>query len=244
MSGISWFKNFHIAHRGLHSEEIDENSYEAFEAAIQENLAIECDVHLTKDNRVVIHHDKDTKRVMKESLIIEKHTLAELKNISHKKSKHPIMELSELLEMVQDKVPLLIEIKYSKKRGRALDREVARVLNFYEGRVAVQSFDPFSCLWLEKNFPNLKKGLLLDSDYEGVSSPVTKTFLKYAMILPWVKPDFIALNWQRDKEFFIQLLKHFSGLPFIAWTIKSKSTMVECRDSFDTIIFDNIDSIS
>ena len=48
------------AHRGLHdsSRLIPENSMPAFREAVKQNLAIELDIHLTRDGKVVVFHDE------------------------------------------------------------------------------------------------------------------------------------------------------------------------------------------
>ena len=49
-----------IAHRGLHNinENIPENTLKAFKNAIKNNYAIELDVHILKDGKVIVFHDK------------------------------------------------------------------------------------------------------------------------------------------------------------------------------------------
>ena len=53
------------AHRGLHdsSRLIPENSMPAFREAVKQNLAIELDIHLTRDGKVVVFHDESLKRI-------------------------------------------------------------------------------------------------------------------------------------------------------------------------------------
>ena len=46
-----------IAHRGLHNDKYTENGLKAFKNAIDHNVAFEFDLHLTKDNELVICHD-------------------------------------------------------------------------------------------------------------------------------------------------------------------------------------------
>lgn len=48
------FINLRIAHRGLHSETVSENSMEAFRLAIERGYAIEIDVHLTRDDDLAV----------------------------------------------------------------------------------------------------------------------------------------------------------------------------------------------
>ena len=53
-----------IAHRGLHSKDVPENSMQAFELAVEKGFNIETDVHLTKDGEVVCFHDFSLKRML------------------------------------------------------------------------------------------------------------------------------------------------------------------------------------
>ena len=58
---ISWIKETPIAHRGVHTKDIPENSLSAFENALKNNYAIELDVQFTKDKEVVVFHDENLK---------------------------------------------------------------------------------------------------------------------------------------------------------------------------------------
>ena len=54
-----------FAHRGCHSSErgIPENSIPAFRAAVEKNYGIELDIHITKDNQLVVFHDDTLTRM-------------------------------------------------------------------------------------------------------------------------------------------------------------------------------------
>lgn len=69
-----------IAHRGLHGGGIPENSMLAFEKAIAEGLPIELDVWLTKDAKVVVHHDKSLSRMCGADRLIKDMTYDELRH--------------------------------------------------------------------------------------------------------------------------------------------------------------------
>ena len=57
-------KNLIIAHRGIHDNiTTPENSISSFRKAIDKNLPIEFDIQLTKDNKLVIFHDDNLKRM-------------------------------------------------------------------------------------------------------------------------------------------------------------------------------------
>ena len=58
------FENLLIAHRGIHDNiDIPENTLQAFKKAVKNNISIELDVQLTKDNVLVIFHDDNLKRM-------------------------------------------------------------------------------------------------------------------------------------------------------------------------------------
>ena len=68
-----------IAHRGLFNSKDIENGKQAFNNAITNNIAMEFDVHLTKDNNLVVIHDSSLKRVTNKDGIVEELTLKEIK---------------------------------------------------------------------------------------------------------------------------------------------------------------------
>ena len=75
-----FLENRIIAHRGgfFDNQKIYENTKEAFQIAIQKGLAIELDVHVTKDEQVVVYHDDNLKRLMNVDATIEELRLEEL----------------------------------------------------------------------------------------------------------------------------------------------------------------------
>ena len=68
----SFFKG--IAHRGLHDDKRTENGLAAFQNAIDNGLAFELDVHITKDMQVIVCHDSDLIRTTGKQGIIEELT--------------------------------------------------------------------------------------------------------------------------------------------------------------------------
>ena len=61
---IKDLKNKVIAHRGIHNNKtVPENSIKAFEKAIKRKIPIELDVHILKDNTLVVFHDDNLKRM-------------------------------------------------------------------------------------------------------------------------------------------------------------------------------------
>ena len=61
----SHLRGWLYAHRGLHDGNVNvlENSMEAFRLAVEKGYGMELDVQLTKDGKLVVHHDGSLKRV-------------------------------------------------------------------------------------------------------------------------------------------------------------------------------------
>ena len=109
-----------IAHRGYHNENDIENGLRAFKNAVDNNLAFELDVHLTKDNELVVCHDSNLKRVTGKEGIIETLDLETIKNDYTLLDGEKIPTLKEVFELVNEKVPIVLEIKSYKGNHKAI----------------------------------------------------------------------------------------------------------------------------
>jgi glycerophosphoryl diester phosphodiesterase len=99
-----------IAHRGA-STEAPENSIDAFEKAIGQGAdRIELDVRLTADGQPIIIHDTDTERVCERKLIVAQTPLAALRELRLQNGE-PLPTLDEVLDLIEGRIPLSIEIK-------------------------------------------------------------------------------------------------------------------------------------
>ena len=181
-----------IAHRGYYTKYIPENSMLAFIKCVLKNIPIELDVHLTRDNKVVVFHDYNLYRMTKLNKNIEDVTYDEIKSLYLKNSKEKIPLLEEVLKVVNDKVLILIELK-NKKIG-PLEEEVLKLTKKYKN-IYFQNFKIKSVYYLKKR-TNKKVGLL-------VMNKISKKYLHSKMI------DFISHNLytynfiKTDKEIFI-----------------------------------------
>ena len=64
-----------ISHRGIHDNtKVYENTLESFKLAIRKKYTIELDIHLTKDNELIVFHDYNMRRLLKKNKIIEEST--------------------------------------------------------------------------------------------------------------------------------------------------------------------------
>ncbi len=107
----------YIAHRGA-SWDAPENTLVSVKLAWQKNAdAVEIDVHLSKDNRIMVIHDKDTKRTSGEKLVVKDTNSDELRKMDVGGFKgsdfmgEKIPFLEEVIETIPAGKKLFIEIK-------------------------------------------------------------------------------------------------------------------------------------
>lgn len=229
----------YFAHRGLHSKDIPENSIKAFEEAISNNIAIELDVHLTKDNYVVVYHDYNLKRLTGASDNIEDLTLNELKKLRLLQTDYSIPTLTEVLSLVSNKVPILIEIKNEGFNFR-LEKEVIAILKKFTGKYLIQSFNPFSIMYFKKHAKSLLRGQLISKNKENIESFIIRFILTNNVLNFLSKPQFISYDIDSLDCKIVKKYKNKKKLVF-AFTIQSKESLIKSKQlNCDGIIFDTL----
>ena len=138
-----------IAHRGA-SHSAPENTLAAVNLAWQRGAdAVEIDIWMTKDGRIVALHDETTKRTTGGDWNVTERTLRELRSLDAGSWKgkawagEKIPTLEEILATVPDGKCLFIEVKENKRKARIVP-ELERVLSASGKRPAqtvVISFD-------------------------------------------------------------------------------------------------------
>jgi glycerophosphoryl diester phosphodiesterase len=109
-----------IAHRGA-SYLAPENTMASVLLAWEKGADAELDVHLSKDNRIVVIHDATTKRTAKTELEVKETSYQQLRNIdvgsfkSQKYAGEPIPLLSDIIRTIPPGRKLYIEIKCGKE---------------------------------------------------------------------------------------------------------------------------------
>ncbi len=238
---MSTYKNYYFAHRGLHKgEEIPENSLEAFSQAIENKYAIELDIQLTKDKEPVVFHDYSLKRVCGLDKMVYDLDYKEIQDLRLYNTDEKIPHLREVLELVNGKVPLLVELKMD-TRDITLCGVVAPYLDEYRGYFCIESFNPLGLWWFRKNRPKIIRGQL-SSDFvkDGEKGDKKLYFvLKHLLTNFLSRPDFIAYNYLYRRTPSFLLIKNLCKTPTFGWTIDSREVFEEVKKDFDIFIFEN-----
>ncbi|MAF77366.1 MAG: hypothetical protein CME60_04335 [Halobacteriovoraceae bacterium] len=238
-----WLSQEPIAHRGFHWQDgIDENSYEAFKLAIEKNRPIECDLHLSRDGEVFIHHDASLERMSAKALKIAELSSSELRKVRTFHSDRPIMSLKELLAMVHDQVPLVLEVKRTLPNN-LLEKRVLELISTYKGRYSLQSFHPLSLLFLRNQAPKAVLGMLIGEESLGHLIWGQRVLLKSLALSHVIKPQYIAQEWSGLHKRAPQELRERLEIPLLAWTVKDERSLRISRKYADGIIYENIDNL-
>lgn len=216
-----------VAHRGLHDDIRPENSKAAFENAIKKSLPFETDVHLTKDGQLIINHDNDLERVTGKKGVIEELDYFTIRRDYRLKDGSKLMSLEELLDLQDEKVPMVLELKTYKGNQQALHDRVAPTLTrVHDGsKLVLISFDPI-ILRLFSSFP-LNRGLLVGGGEINTMGD-THEFEFLDVAFPLLQdPRFVSYRQEGNK--------------IMAWTPRKKEEVAEAKLGADAITFELID---
>lgn len=231
-----WLTDRPFAHRGLHSAQAPENSLAAFEAAAVAGHPVELDVHLSSDGHVVVFHDDDLGRMAGDPRAVSDVPLAELLQMSLLGTDQTIPTLAEVLELIDGRVPVLVEIKNRGEVG-PLEDAVAEELSPYFGDVAVMSFNPFSLGRMERTAPHITRGQL-SGTFADEDLPAYQVFALRQLMMNWrSRPHFIAYEFEALPSPATSL-QRMRGRPLLAWTLNDPDSAEFAASLADNLICD------
>lgn len=235
---IRWIKEQPFAHRGLFCPKrgVPENSLAAFDAAIAESIGIELDVRLSGDGVPMVFHDEDLTRLCERSEKLSDLHSDRLIDISLAQSDQKIPRLSEVLNLVQGRVPILIEMKFQDGLGDRLEVGVRRALEGYQGPLGVMSFHSQMLDWFKRIAPGYARGLVISCS-KGVGQAPAAFRGPMALRRIRSRADFLACD-VRCLPMRTAQKARASDVPVIAWTIRSVQDGETAGNHADTIIFE------
>ncbi|HVF69447.1 MAG TPA: hypothetical protein VNA13_02675, partial [Xanthomonadales bacterium] len=157
-----------------------------------------------------------------------------LKNLKVLNTTEHIPLLDEVLELVNGRVPVLVEIKRNLLPG-ILENSVVKSLKNYKGDFAVLTFNPVALRFIHHNAPEYISGINI-----GKMEKFAFRFAKFNnFINNFSSPQFISYSMRgRIPEFSSSYFRQL-GLPILAWTVSSKEEELMARRFADNIIFED-----
>jgi len=169
-----------IAHRGF-SKKYPENTLLAFQKAIAEGAdGIETDLRLTIDNEMILYHDRSLKTHTGVDAKPEALSLLALKELDIGEGER-IPSLSELLKLAEEKVTLILEIKYNVENYRKLCEILVTQIKDKLDWVEISCFNDKVLAYLHTLNPNIKLHKLIEdiSVLEDHSMEVKYDYVEY-----------------------------------------------------------------
>ena len=236
-----------FAHRGYHSrcligskKSIPENSLGAFRLAIENNLSIEMDIHLTKDLEIIVFHDFFLGRLTTKTGFVSSKNSNYIKQakLSNNES---VPTIEDALNLIDGRVPILLEIKFSKHLKKNLEvftRVLEKKLEGYNGDVALMSFSLDIIKYIRKRnlFGRIPLGLTTSfPTIESLDNKIKNNKIENEIISN--KLQFISQNWKGINNSRIKRLKKL-GIAILSWTITSEEIERSLEGLVDNITFE------
>ena len=238
-------RKYRYAHRGLHNSKqgIPENSILAFRYALAGNFGVELDVHLTRDERLVVIHDSDLTRLCGVEGMVEEMDWADLRQLRLQGTQERIPLLEEVLPLFEEKTPLIIEAKVAKGNYRELCHHLCHMLGEYRGNFCVESFDPRFLYCLRRTEPFFIRGQLVEnflkaSEVDDLTIP-TKLLLTSLAGNLFTRPDFVACCYAHRDMLPARICRRWLKVPDVSWTIRTKEEMAAAEKDGAMVIFEN-----
>ena len=215
------------AHRGLHGNGIPENSLAAFSQACEAGYGIELDVQLSKDGEVMVFHDNTLIRMTGREEKLSDLTASELATLRLADTDQTIPTFTEVLKLVDGRVPLLIELK-GENLDTSLCEKLANILASYRGAYCIESFNPLLLRSMQTYLPNVFYGLL----YTNTCREKGKRTLLYtaltAMCMNCVaRPHFIAYDYRERDSLPVVIATKFYKAPRFVWTVRDADELAK-----------------
>lgn len=229
-----------IAHRGF-SGRYPENTNIAFAKALTEGYCdgIEVDVHMTKDNKVVIMHDASLDRTTTGKGYIKDYTFDELRaydvgvNYGDKYKGQKILCIKDAMNMVKKfNITLYVEIKDDEVAYDQIEAEVLDRINLVgvEDKVVLLSSNVATLKKIKQHKPNLPTGL--------ITSEMTYDIRDYQYT------DILCCEYTKVTKDIVDTVHSF-GKWVTVWVVDDKSDMKNVIDlGVDAIITNHPDVLS
>lgn len=237
-----WLKR-PIAHRGLHAREkgVIENTASAFAAAIAGDYGVECDLQEAACGEPMVFHDNRLERLTLGVGRVREHSAAALKAIPFRESSDRMQTLGELLDQVDSRTPLFLEVKGDKTQAPRYCARIASILSEYRGPAAVMAFDPAIVTAFRTLAPGTPRGLVScrhrPANWPALT-PWERVARTHLLSAPVARPHFIAYNLQSLPALAPWILRRVLGRPLIVWTVKSQAEAAHAKALADSIIFE------
>ena len=210
-----------ITHRGIYNNiTIYENSIESIMYSIKNNLSVSIEIRMTKDKEIIVFNDEEMKRLIKLKDNVNTITKEELNYISQ----YYIPTLKEILKMINNKVPIIINIKEDNKvfRNKLID-----ILNTYKGNIALHSTNIEAIKFYKKK--DYIVGIIIDEKINDIYLDKD------------IDVDFLTIKYNLIDKVKANILK--MKYYIIGYTLDKREDVEYYIKMYNNLIIDNIEEV-
>lgn len=236
MRDLAWLTRRPIAHRGYHdlNRVRWENTLSAFDAAIERDYAIECDVHLSADGVPVVFHDPVLNRLAGRDGFVHEMTAAALAQLKVGGTEDRIPTLAEMLARVRGRVPLVIELKGADGEDDGLTAAVARTLDGYDGKAAIMSFDHAIVRRFASDAPGIPAGLTAEKTTQAALEA------HFSMLAHPI--SFVSFSVTDLPNPFVSFVREKLAMPVVTWTVRNEQAKAATFAHADQMTFEGFEA--
>ena len=235
-----WLTQTPIAHRGLHSEGVSENSMAAFAAAEMAGYAIELDVQQIRDGAIAVFHDVTLDRMTDRGGFLADLSAFDLKETRLVGNGEPIPTIDAVLENIR--APLYIEIKSYGEAGM-LEKRLLSLLRHFKSNAVIASMNPKSLIWFRQNAPDIPRGVIscrFDAP-EDARPFLERRRLRALKYNNAIKPAFISYALDALPYWRVSWRRKLLKTPVLAWTVRNAADLEKAKKVADNIVFEGFD---
>lgn len=227
-----------FAHRGLHDDNMPKNSLSAIVAAADAGYGIEFDVHLSSDGVPIVSHDADTLADTGVELVIADTHSDTLRSLTFTTNGERLATLDDVLREVGVRVPLLIELKPTRRVAPTATAVLARVQG-REDSVALQSFQPRLVQALKRTARGFAVGQL--GEASNAEMPLHERLYWQTLVTnAWTRPDFLAMYLSCLDSPVVRFWRGRLGCPLLGWTVVDAAGIESCQRARAGMIFEQV----
>jgi len=238
-----------IAHRGYHNADdgVIENTPTAIRHAVDRKFAIEVDVQETADGEALVFHDYTLDRLVDGSGRVIEQNSADLVGLNMKTGTDKLWLLRDLFDLVDGRVPLVIEIKSLMRRDAQGDfvRHVCDQIAAYKGPACLKSFDPDMLSHARAHRPDVLRGIVADGAEPGPDyaryGRVDRFILRHVLHAPRTRPHFISYGVKDLPKAGPSLLRRVFNVPLMCWTVRTREQRERACLYADQMVFEGFD---
>ena len=247
---FGWLFNKPIIHRGVLREGLLPHTERAYRECIQAHYPMEVDLLLLRDSNIILV-GRDDQNIAQYGINkkLSECSANDLHIINQKCGEDRILTLEELLELVNGRIPLLVEIKTEDRKasGETIQyiEDILRILQSYLTRFASQNDNGVGAFAIHSANPYVVREIkmrdclipcgVISTDFSRIKEDVGEEFYKMHLNADFVKianPDFISYDVKYLKNGIARRVCREQHIPLLAWTIKNAAEQIEAEDGY------------